>query len=124
MADFGFAGSSAVINGAINHQPPADSASECRVKNRVAPLPRAQKGFAKTRDVCVVVDAHGRTHQIAKPRTEIEVRPSFDLVRTTNFSRAPINGPAEADTGSLNFVGTNELRDRDANLFPNAFAAP
>jgi len=59
-----------------------------------------------------------------EPARQVELGPPFDLVRSTDPARLPIDWPAEPHADSLERLETPEFSQGGCDLFTNAGGAP
>src|SRR4051812_26330869 len=107
MADLGFTRACAVIDLAIYDGAAPDAASERDVKTGVGTGASAMSGFPQGGDFGVVVQKSRHTRQFTQPASEVEFRPTFNLMGAADLSGFPVHGPAEANTNTLRVTGAN-----------------
>lgn len=120
VTDFSLTRSGAVVNPAIQYQATAYAAAEGNIEHRTRANAGSVEGFAVRGHVAIVVHSHGSVGQRLQPGTERECRPAGNLVRTTNFPRAPIHRSTKADARGGDDMGAPKLGDGVLNLFANA----
>src|ERR1019366_3873059 len=97
MPNLSLAWNGAVVNAAIDRESTANPTAERDIKDRIEPAARPVQRFAEGSRIGVVIHSHRHFGEFAQPIPQLKIGPALNLVRTSDLSRAPIDGPAKAD---------------------------
>jgi len=119
MADFSLTRGGSVIDSPIDYQAASDPAAQRDIADRIVTLPGTTPGFTEGSYIRIVLDDNRHADQLAEPTCQIEFRPPFDLVGTTDPPRSPIYGPSKTHPDSSDGLAGNQRGQRLLHLLAN-----
>ena len=92
------------------------------VKNRISTNTSAVQGFTERGHIRIVIDKYGKLCEFAQPSSKRKVRPTFNLMGTTDISIGPINWTAEPNADRRRAFAVQKRLQCSLDLLSNARA--
>src|SRR5215831_12431217 len=112
-----------MVNFAAHHDASTDPAAQSDIKHWVESDSCPVARFTQRGNVGVIVHEYRRAGQFLQPPTQVEFRPTLNMMRAANPARFPIHRPAKANAYSLRFSIVRQFPQATFDLPPNPKSA-